>query len=181
MNRLSALAFTLLVAIFAVACAKNTNHMDITMEGPWILHQARVTNERGRIVSVLIAIAPITATADTLNGEVKYHHLPQISAGDGFYIHKEFLTTAHIFCLTFDTHCAPKRADSPTTDGYPDFQFLTMNLPPGSSWNWVDASQNQAAFILPMPDSWSADGIWHEAFGPSWNQATGDYPFPIGV
>jgi hypothetical protein len=182
MKRLAAFAFTLIVVILLAGWSEGRKvHLDITMEGPWILHQAKVRNSDGRIVPVLIAIAPIDATADSLDGEVKYHHLPQISAGDGFYIHKEFLATAHIFCLYFDTHCAPKRVDAPTSDGYPDFKFLTMNLAPGTSWNWVNASQNQAAFILPMPDSWSADGIWHEAFGPSWNKATGDYPVPIGI
>ena len=167
MNRLLiCVCLVLSVCHLAGCCRAGNNHLDIILEGPWILYQDNQFDSQGKKIPVLVAIAPLAATVTSLNPQDKlHHHSPQMSTGDGFYVAKDFMKANHIFCVTFDSRCARPGPAALTTDGYPGSHLLTLPLSGAAgSWDWVAASTNQLALILPMPDSYSNDGLWHMHF-----------------
>jgi hypothetical protein len=180
MNRL--MIATCLAALLCCAtgcCDKGKNRLDITLEGPWILFQDTQFDNNGEKIPVLIAIAPINATTDQLaSNDYIHHHSPQLSTGDGFYLSKAYLNEAHIYCLAFNDRCAPKGSQALSRDPYyPSSRLLTLSQARGSgTWDWINASKKQAALILPMPDSYSNDGVWNVRFS-----SNGDEPHSIGL
>ena len=160
-----------LLAGCAKPCPKN--RLDITLAGPWLLYQDFQFDAWGKKVPVLIAIAPKGAGAATTDmgdkdkedhHDSQYHHLPQISAGDGYYIQD-----AGVYCLYFDDKCAPKGPNSLRSAGY----FQVATLPAAfhgengkTIWDLIDPTK-VVAVILPMPDSYSNAGVWKARFGTS--------------
>jgi hypothetical protein len=179
MNRTIIFASMLLSLYGAIGCCdKGSNRLDISLDGPWILYQDMEFNEYGKNVAVLVAIAPISATVESLQGnDYKHHHSPQLSTGDGYYISNAFLQKAHIYCLTLDSRCARKGPRSLNSDSYPPDHLLKVQRKNATgTWDWRTASRNQAALILPMPDSFSNDGTWNMRFSPD-----GDEIHSIGL
>jgi hypothetical protein len=194
MNRLMMVACLAALLCGAPGCCdKANNRLDIALEGPWILYQETQFQGDGTSVPVLIAIAPSEAIdyGDTgANNQHQpdglHHKPPQLSTGDGFYI-----THPDIYCLTFDGKCAPRGPESLNKDSYPSPQPLILNShnPKGAStpWDWFTlvTGHKHTALILPMPDSYSNDGVWHMRFASTFN-STGqgygnDEPHSIGL
>src|SRR5690349_2643599 len=71
-----------------VAFAQTYYHLDVALEGPWILYEEQHFKDKDKHdVAVLIAIAPTGATASTITHRDKiHHHIPQMSTGDGYYV-----------------------------------------------------------------------------------------------
>jgi hypothetical protein len=98
------------------------------------------------------------------------HQDVDVSTGDAYLLtdptHQGSSVT--IYCLTFDSICAPKGERSLKFHDYPhDVQLLHANLPDGQlNWNWPAASHrnDNPTLVLPMPDSYSSDGVWHMRF-----------------
>jgi hypothetical protein len=170
MNRPTIVVFILgLLFCTSGCCDKGKNRLDIALEGPWILHQTQLDDGHGNKIPVLVAIAPVDATAEDQPGmsiDPLHHHSPQLSTGDGFYIKEKYLKNARIFCVFFGTQCAPKGPDSLMNDSYPESKLLRLNHTGQGTWDWVTRTygNNGVALILPMPDSFSDDGVWHIRF-----------------
>jgi len=177
---------------FVTGCRhKEKDRLDILLEGPWILYQETQFDSNGRNVPVLIAIAPDGAIDYADIGSVTqykpdgfHHRPPQLSTGDGYYI-----MNPDIYCLTFDTKCAPKGPAALNRDGYPTTMLLTMNShdPSGgpTSWDWVSAvnGHRHTVLILPMPDSYSNDGVWYMRFAKKFDPNGVGYsePLPLSI
>jgi hypothetical protein len=115
--------------------------LDIAMEGPWTFYVQSGFKTTNGTSTVLIAVAP----------QVQGHLLPVISAGDGGHL------PTGINCVVFDTVCVPQTSilTVPPPDGYDDPFPVTLKQP---QWKWNQLNQLAYIVILPMPDSWSADG-----------------------
>ncbi len=179
------LVATCLAAVLCTTgCQNGHNRMDLALEGPWILYQDHNFDDHGKKISVLIAIAPGGATMATIGDmDPKYHHLPQISAGDGYYI-----PDSGVYCLMFDNRCARPGPYALTQDGYDDVKPLAMKFHAESGktiWDMIESNNGGIALILPMPDSYSNDGIWRANFGPKFdenaNGYSGNVPYSIGL
>jgi hypothetical protein len=156
------------------------NQFDLTLEGPWILYQYKNANLGGG-VPVLIVVAP---KIDNI------FHLPVVSAGDGYELWQN-----GIYCLTFDATCAKPGAKLLTPGkNYPSTNPPTGPLPvkfslatANGDWDLVSLNRKRSFFalILPMPDSYSNDGVWHMQFSSkfdvSGNGYSGDKGYSIGV
>ena len=168
-------------------CDKGENRVDIALEGPWILYQTHLDDGRGNKTPVLIAIAPMDATQEGLP-DSHHHHSPQLSTGDGFYIWNSYLDTTRIFCVAFGPQCVSTGPDSLRNehDGYPQSKLLKLNYSGKgtATWDWISSvyKNKGMALILPMPDSFSDDGVWHMRFRADGNQKWGqDEERSIGV
>lgn len=150
-------------------CDKGANRVDIALDGPWIIYQTHLDDGHGNKKPVLIAIAPMNATEEEQQGVAinrLHHHSPQLSTGDGFYIKESNLTTTRIFCVSFGPQCVPDGPDHLNNDSYPQSNLLQLHYSGKGSWDWASSIfQNDGmALILPMPDSFSNDGVWHIRF-----------------
>jgi hypothetical protein len=161
----------LLILLENTACTgAKGKHFDISLEGPWILY---VDHD---IASwpVLIAIAPNSHSVDNW-----LHEPPVVSAGDGFLLadfSEQQEMVGHTYCLTLDDKCAPKGAKALKSTHYPDAEPLEVAMPSGHK-QWVDAVKNQhaTALILPMPDSYSSDGVWPMRFAKKYSSDPTNY------
>jgi len=172
MRSIGAVGVAAMLSVMSVGCSRD--RMEIVLEGPWLLYQDTQFDEDGHGVPVVIVIAPGTAIDYKDIGNPGYtaadnmhHKPPQLSTGDGF-----FIATPGIYCLTFDNKCAPKGADSLKADHYQQAVPLPIHATGEQSgrWNWPKAiGENDIALILPMPDSYSNDGVWHMRFGSSFS------------
>ena len=119
----------LAICFLAVVCSScvvfaQTYHLDVALEGPWILYEEQhFKNKNKQDVAVLIAIAPTGATTPAMSHRDKiHHHIPQLSTGDGYYV-----PGPGIYCFKFDDECAPAGAPSLMIGtGYPKGQLLEM-------------------------------------------------------
>jgi len=178
MNRFMIIAFfAALISWSTGCCDKGSNRLDIALEGPWILYQDTQFEGNGTKVPVLIAIAPTaaidyaaTALGTQHRSDGLHHKPPQLSAGDGYYIPKP-----DIYCLTFNDECAPKGSAALTSDHYPDSSLLTIPFhsaqDQSATWDWVQIARNgNTVLILPMPDSYSDDGVFPMHFAANYNE-----------
>jgi hypothetical protein len=137
----------------AMACGQN--RLDIVLEGPWILYQDTQFLDGTKKVPVLIAMAPGVVDDTQLWG----HHTPTFSAGDGT------LFDPGVYCIGFDKNCDPHRPKiSLSTDGYPGSQLLGVAVPAGWAWSTTAFRSDGTYLILPMPDSYSNDGVYPMRF-----------------
>jgi hypothetical protein len=138
--------------------AAGQSQLDIALEGPWILFTGTM-NANGSPIAVLVAVAPISATVpDPVDPHSHFHHSPQISSGNGFY-----LPSFGIFCLAFG-RCAPLAGSTFNNgQGYAPEPILTFK---GNSTNakWLSYGGNNDVVILPMPDFYHSDGTWPMRF-----------------
>lgn len=123
--------------------------LDIAFEGPWLFYrEPAFALVGGSTVPALIAVSP----------QVLGHFSPIFSTGDGITLNPG------IYCVAFDGACAKSNMTTLTNDGYPDPGLLKVSK---GSWNWTSLS-SAYVLILPMPDSYSADGKYtitlHSAF-----------------
>jgi hypothetical protein len=147
----------------------------------------------GSKVPVLVAISPNKSIDYKDTGHDigyksdLYHHRPaQITTGDGYYI-----VTPKTYCLTFDGKCAPKSTSRLKSDGYPQPSLLALNShdpkegPREWDWSTVVTEHSNTVLILPMPDSFSSDGVWSARFGskfsPKGENYRDDGPHSIGL
>jgi hypothetical protein len=151
----------LLASVFGFsALASAQKQLDITLEGPWILFTSTM-NPDGTGIPVLVAVAPLGATdTEPIDEEDHFHHSPQLSSGNGFYLPRPSSSSPAIFCLAFD-RCAPDTKGSfPTPDpNYTAEGILTLK---GNNTNkqWRSYGTKNDVVILPMPTYYHADGIW---------------------
>jgi len=171
--RLAATLFITTLACLTTACRQRPTKLDIALEGPWILYLDSDFDAYGKKRSVLIAVAPKDATTAAMKKDDEmYHHIPQISTGDGFYI-----PDAGVYCLTFDNICARPGPRTLSKGGYGDVHPLALYYKPGSGndvWDMI-RKNGGVTLILPMPDSYSNDGVWRANFGPKWDGKGKDY------
>lgn len=163
----------LLVFFENTACTGTKGkHFDISLEGPWILY---VDHDLASW-PVLVAIAPNSQSVG------HWQHQPTtVSAGDG-YLLLDFTDPlpwkiGHAYCLTLDDVCARKGAGTLSSSHYPDIQPLKVSMPSGHQ-QWIDAVKGQlhaTALILPMPDSYSNDGVWPAHFATKWDPDPKNY------
>ena len=135
-------AFLLLVAALAPFDKASANlRLDIAMEGPWIFYVQPNFKTAAGTSTVLIAVAP----------RVSGHYPPTFSAGDGGNF------DVGVNCVAFDHVCIPHPTSvtSLAHDGYADPSPVPLSQP---GWNWSQFAQSAYILILPMPDSFSADG-----------------------
>jgi hypothetical protein len=162
--------FLLIIAIYCSSgLAFGQVNSEIVLDGPWVLYtEPAFPKNAGTTVAVLIAIAP---AGDNTVG-TKSFHLPRISNGDGYYI-----VNNGIYCLTFDGECAPKGKSTLVNDSYPPSTILPVPVKApagGKSWDWASRVTSGSyglptILILPMPDSFSDDGVWFMRFGPAFS------------
>ena len=131
--------------------------MDITLEGPWILYPARIPTDGTGGTPVLIAAAP--SANDSANNTI--YHTPMVSAGDGYMIPQNGL-----FCLTFVIVCAKDTSGKFTPDsGYFAPHLLPVTFrDPAKGWDPYQLGSSAYVLILPMPDTYSNDGMWNMQF-----------------
>jgi hypothetical protein len=151
------LALVMCTAVSISAWADSSN-LDITVDGPWIVYTKAVFhNKDGNDAPVIVLMAP-SAAADTM----KWPHLPPtLNEGDGYRI-----DAGVIYCLGFDGKCAPLRTGAAFKPiGYPVGELLAVAVP--QNWLWYkDGYKNYGTYlVLPMPDSYSNDGVWYMRFG----------------
>lgn len=148
---------------------------NVVLEGPWILY---VDNTLVGSNPVLVAVSPGGVYND---GNTNMFHTPWVSAGDGYPVGKP-----NIYCLHWgDEKCAPKVSVATalvpltTPEKAP---LLPMNAAPhGQTWHWASKA-GITAFILPMPDSYSAVAGWYMRFAPQWDSSGNSYyPYPDKV
>ena len=163
--KVSLLIAACLVVILPNTACTGTKHFDISLEGPWILY----VDHDFASSPVLVAIAPNSQSV------ANWPHQPTtVSAGDG-YLLADFSSPLHqqiglVYCLTLDDECARKGTQKLKSSHYPDVEPLGVSMPLGHK-QWVDAVNNQhaTALILPMPDSYSNDGVWPMHFAAKWD------------
>jgi hypothetical protein len=158
-------AIILLTAICGSAPAFG-QRLDIVLEGPWVLHEDHAFQSHTGTVDVLIAMAPSGTD----------HHDPTFSTGDGFTI-----PWRNVYCVMFGADCALKRhATSLSSDGYAT--GLPLNVKTQGGWKWFKDRDPEAMYlILPMPDSYSNDGIDTVRFGKSFGNYGAAEQHSIGV
>jgi hypothetical protein len=162
---------TALLCCAASVTVHAQNRVDITLEGPWILFQDpsfKLTNDAtSKTVPVLIAMVPDV----TDNNDDEAFHSMAIVAGDGFFVEKP-----NVYCITFDLKCAQNIVASQkkllSQDGYA--QPIPLSVHAGTGWwsMYQKAYKNGGkvtAFILPMPDSYSNDGVYQMRFAPKFD------------
>jgi len=154
------LAMLLASVLGLSALAAAQKQLDIKLEGPWILFTGTM-DANGTLVPVLVAVAPLGATdTEPIDEEGHFHHSPQLSSGNGFYLPKPSSSSPAIFCLAFD-RCAPDtKGTFPTPDpNYTPEGILTLT---GNKANkqWRSYGAQNDVVILPMPTYYHADGVW---------------------
>jgi hypothetical protein len=147
----------LLAAVLGLSTfAAGQKQLDIALEGPWILFTDKLDGN-----NILIAVAPIDATdTDPIDEEGHFHHPPQLSSGNGFYLPTPSASSPGIFCLAFD-RCAPNAGSTFTYDpSYPPEQILTLT---GNNSNkqWRSYGAKNDVVILPMPNSYH---LYHRSY-----------------
>jgi hypothetical protein len=160
---------TLLAGLIGLsALAAGQSQLDISLEGPWILFTDTMTAANGNDEPVVVAIAPTNATAHdpTPNDpESHFHHWPQMSSGNGFY-----LPSNGLFCLAFNPNpsvatgkwCAPPPANGATFNtgkGYTPRKFVPLKGDIAKR-KWLSYGGSSVVVILPYPDFYHADGFW---------------------
>jgi|SRR5579872_1286961 len=167
---LSTLCLMILAGNVAYTVAQE-NRFDISLEGPWILYVDRHLTKW----PVLIAIVPNTHSVGRWR-----HDAITVSSGDGYFLadydDQNNSQVSHIYCLIFDGNCAPVGTNNLMFHDYPDsVQILSVKKP--ATWDWVKAVQQQSAtaVILPMPDSYSSDGVWPMRFAGKFDQGHSGY------
>ncbi len=95
---------------------------------------------------------------DPVHPKSHFHHRPQMSSGNGFYLPKK-----GIFCLAFDKQCAPHTTVTKLIKdpGYRPEEILHLD---GTSRQGIYYGGDNVVVILPMPDSYHADGVWPMEF-----------------
>lgn len=118
----------------------------IDMEGPWIFHvDDQFKDEAGQAKSVLIAMSPMVAD-----------HVASFSTGDGSEIKEP-----GIYCVGFDGVCAPAHQGSK-----PPFPGRILRIKTPAGWSWYGNLDKYSIYlILPIPDSYSHDGVYRMKFG----------------
>ncbi len=132
-------AFALFALTFLHHALLAQPRLDIAFEGPWVFYQEpKFALGDGKTLPALIAVAPVTMS----------HFPPTFSTGDGFSL------DAGIYCVGFDGACKINNLSALTKDGYADPSLLQTSK---GTFNWA-LLQSDYVLILPMPDSYSADG-----------------------
>jgi hypothetical protein len=133
-----------LVLLFFGTPAFAQLRLDVDIEGPWILYlDPGFKNQAGTATTVLVAIAP----------QVVGHNYPIFSAGTGGVV-----SHLGIYCVGFDGGCTPNNLAALSWDSYakPAPELIAK---PGS-WDWTTLSSSAYVFILPVPNSYSSDGLY---------------------
>jgi hypothetical protein len=138
-----------LIIWFALICltapsAFGQHRFDVTIEGPWILYELKKFDGTN---SMLVAMAP----------SVPGHHAPVLTTGDGGQI-----TTFGIYCVAFGGPCQANATPFPkpgSGSGTYDQTNLLSVAVYGNNLAWSTIQSNSIAFLLPMPDAISNDGI----------------------
>jgi hypothetical protein len=174
MKRHIASVIVLLALAYFAAPVFAQHRFDVTIEGPWILYEVKKFDGTN---SMLVAIAP----------DVPGHHHPAITTGDGIPI-----DVYGVYCVAFldgsgnDGSCKPNGkawpAPSSGSGTYDQPQFVPVKAY-GGNLSWPNVQSSAWAFLLPVPDSISNDGIdpnmtFRSSFGAS--SVTGA-PSAIGV
>ncbi len=164
----STLAFLALIICAATALAQN--RFDVSIEGPWILYEFK--NFDGAH-SMLVAIAP----------EVPGHYPPVFTTGSGTAVGEGIYCVAFVG-NAFDGKCTPNGNTWPSsgTGTYDPTHFVPVGIRGSIPWAAL-ISEHVRAFILPVPDSVSNDGIDNElTFRNDFHGAAGGpQPSTIGV
>jgi hypothetical protein len=148
-------------AATALPARADGSSLDIEVDGPWIVLAKNVIfhNKDGKDASVIVLIAPGADSA------MYFPHLPpEMISGDGYRI------DPGIYCVAFGSECAPVRSGASFTSGnYPSPNLLPVNTPSGWSWFGNRNDPNARYLILPLPDSYSAEGFWYMEFATEFN------------
>jgi hypothetical protein len=173
----SILATALAIVFWCVLPAAADNRLDITLEGPWILYEYTNPNFAGG-KTVLVAITPGGVVPDYPEGssmqqDPKLFHHVSLRTGDGYFIQR-----ANIYCLAFEDksglHCGDfgngTRLDP---DGYPPAAG-PLQVKVSQNWQWTHLT-TATALILPMPNSYSNDGVWPMRFGRAYHPSGFEY------
>jgi len=135
--------------LFVLCCAVSAfaqNRLDIALEGPWIFYKEPKFTTTAGTSTVLIAIAP----------KVKGHYPLVFGTGNGF------LVDPGVYCVGFGNNCTPNALTNLAWDGYVDPSPVQVSKPAG--WDWTTLGSVAYVLILPMPDSYSADGQYSMSF-----------------
>jgi hypothetical protein len=128
--------------------------LDIALEGPWIFSVDSVVNSKAQSVTVLIATAPV----------VPGHFPATFSTGDGVSV------GPGVYCVGFDNQCAPQGAKSPDWA-----HSLLVQAKKPAGWDWAHLN-GAYVFILPIPNSFSNDGVYPMTLRPSFPKPAATKP-----
>jgi hypothetical protein len=173
MKRHIASVIVSLALICSAAPAFAQHRFDVTIEGPWILYEVKKFDGTN---SMLVAIAP----------DVPGHYHPAITTGDGMPI-----DVYGVYCVAFldgtgnDGSCKPNGkawpAPSSGAGTYDQQQFVPVKAY-GGNLSWSNVQSSAWAFVLPIPDSISNDGIDpNMTFRTSFGASSVNAPSAIGV
>jgi hypothetical protein len=153
------------------AVAQSKNRLDIILEGPWIIYSGQLQQNSTSSVSIPVVIA-LAPGVGKVKEDHRHFHVPFLSTGDGYPIKRN-----GVYCLMFDSKCAPASSsprltlgDYPTTVQPLQVKYKSSGSS-GSGWDWISAysyGDYVTVLILPMPDSYSTDGVWNMRFGKNW-------------
>jgi hypothetical protein len=161
------LAIRLVILLCCAVPVLAQNRVDVILEGPWILFQDHnFLLADGSTGNVVIAMVP--GVADE-NDDEAFHTLA-ISAGDGYLVENPAM-----YCVTFgagaDTcgkNVVPNGKTALDKDGYSAVEPLPVYA--ADTWgNTYASGKNVTALILPMPDSYSNDGVYRMRFAAAFN------------
>jgi hypothetical protein len=148
-------AVTLLVCLLFVSPSFAQLKLDVVIEGPWLFYEEPAFPTTTGTSPVLVAIAP----------KVLGHHPLFFSAGDGAQI------PSGIYCVAFDGACKTNSIAKLDKDGYAKPIPVPVSKPVG--WNWTGYTGDMYVLVLPMPDSYSSDGLYGMTFQSSFPSPTG--------
>src|SRR4051794_21005586 len=112
----------LLVALASLCCTASVfgQRLDIAFEGPWVFYEDDSFVNASEPAHAIIAMVPAHTN----------HRDPTFSTGDGFVI-----PWKGVYCVTFGTICAPKRATTALgNDGYAPPNLLDVKAPAAVNW-----------------------------------------------
>jgi len=156
----------ILTLLFLANCisAQHTlaqNRLDIAFEGPWLFYQAPAFAFNGGTFPALIAVAP----------QLSDHFPPTFSTGDD--VNFDIGT----YCVGFNATCKTNNATTLNKDGYTDPSLLHVNK---GNWDWTSLP-SAYVLVVPLPDSYSADGQYSITLQSSFPKPNTVYPTPTKV
>ncbi len=162
-------AVTLLVGLLFAGPSFAQLKLDVVIEGPWLFYVEPAFPTPTGTAPVLVAIAP----------KVLGHHPLFFSAGDGAQV------PGGVYCVAFDGACRPNSITKLDKDGYAAPIPVPVTKPVG--WSWTGYTGDTYVLVLPMPDSYSSDGLYTMTFQSSFpssmvpSTTTSNGPQSIGI
>ena len=158
MNLRTRYTLAILMVLLFGAPSFAQSRLDVLVEGPWLFYVEPKFPTTTGTSPMLVAIAP----------QVLGHYPLYFGAGNGAAI------PPGIYCMAFGGTCQPGSATKLDPDGYKQPAPVPVTKPAG--WDWTTYGGSSYVLILPMPDSYSSNGLYPMTFQSSFPSMGGPPP-----